>query len=643
MRSQRSVMLTWSALALCAWTEAGCSSSNGAATGPAQSAGSAGGVSGAASPAVAGAAGSSGASGTSVGGSGGAAGAIASQPATGGAPARAPGDVPCEIADFLEQHCVDCHGQRPRLGAPVSLVTASSFKIMGMSGLPLTQVVGERLQNMERPMPPQALLPAADIAPIMTWLNAGATPDPAGCEVRDPHATGAAGSGGTAAPSGGAGAPVGPVDVPADDAAAWSMFGGDLGNTRTNAGEKTLSVQNVSGLQELWTYSGAGVTASPAVAGGVLYLPTWSGQVVALDARTGAQRWMTKLPDLIDSSPALSPTQVFVSDDQGSVHALARADGVLQWSKQVDTHAEAHLWSSPIYVPGSELILVGVASGEEAVAEPYSFRGSVVALDAKTGEERWKFYTTPGDATSGPGVGVWATVAVDTTRKLAFVGTGNAYAGVAGQYVDSMLALDYESGALQWFKQFTAGDVYTVRAMTGPDFDIGASANVYSAGGKDILGVGIKSGDYVALDRETGQPLWMTHITDGSVQGGIISSPAVGDGKVFVASNVYPVSVTLAALDATSGSVAWMSEVPMGVAYGGVIYANGVVYLGTTNGAITAYDGANGKQLWTATAPDSIAGGPSIANGVLYVPWGYMWTLREGGDAVGGLIAYGLK
>jgi hypothetical protein len=76
------------------------------------------------------------------------------------------------------------------------------------------------------------------------------------------------------------------------------------------------------------------------------------------------QRCMTSLPHLIDSSPFATPTQLFVSDDRGSLHALNRADGKLQLSKQADTHAEAHLWSSPIYVQDAELVIVGVASGE---------------------------------------------------------------------------------------------------------------------------------------------------------------------------------------------------------------------------------------------------------------------------------------
>jgi polyvinyl alcohol dehydrogenase (cytochrome) len=544
---------------------------------------------------------------------------------------KATGDLPCEVARLIEANCVMCHGHRPRLGAPISLMDAASFQKAGMSGLPLQKVVADRVQSMERPMPPKGLLPVAQLTPLLTWLNAGAAPEPAGCAVIDPADMA---EGATAMSSGAAGAMGGAAGQLAAQqpltADAWPMFGGDLANTRANLQETKLTPQSVAGLKELWSFKGTGCTATPAVYEGTVYLPTWGGNVYALDAATGTQRWMTTLPDLIDSSPAVTATTVFVGDDQGSVHALNRSDGKKLWSKLVDMHAEAHLWSSPIYVPDTDMVLVGVASGEEAVQGPWTFRGSVVALDAKTGEQRWKFFTTAADAMSGPGAAVWATPVVDTKRKLVFVGTGNAYSGTTGPLVDSLLALDLFSGERMWSRQFTKEDVFSITgALGGVDYDLGASPNLFQAGGKELVGVGIKSGDYVALSRDTGEVVWMTHLTSGSVQGGFISSAAVADDKVFGVSNHYPqATATVAAFDTAFGSVA---------------YANGVAYLGLDNGDLYAFDAKSGSQLLKLTAPDAIAGGPNVVNGIVYVPWGYNWTLREGAAGNGGLSAYGLK
>jgi polyvinyl alcohol dehydrogenase (cytochrome) len=562
----------------------------------------------------------------------------------------ATGDIPCAVAALLELHCMECHAHQPRLGAPMSLTEAALFQAQ-RSGFSVAALVSMRVQSAERPMPPNMLLTASEAAPLLQWVNAGAAPVANGCRVRDPFempaaGAGASGSGGANAvagqSAGGSGGQSGDATQGQGD---WVMFGGDLGNQRANPNETAIGVQNVSQLKELWTFRGASNTSTPAIVGGVVYLSTWDGKVHALDAQTGKELWMTALPDLIDSSPAVSDTQVFVSDDNGSVHALERSKGTKQWSKVVDPHAEAHLWSSPIYIASAGLLVVGIASGEEQVQPPYSFRGSVVGLDAKTGAERWRFYTTTNDTASGPGVGVWATAAVDEKRRLAIIGTGNAYSGTAGKYADSLLALNYESGQLAWSKQFTAGDVFSIFGALGPDYDLGASANLFSIAGKDVIGIGIKSGDYAVLERDTGAMLWNAHVGGMGSMGGILGSPAYAENKIFIASNTYPApqSVTVAALGAEKGDTLWKQTLTGGLTYGGVLYANGVVYVGTTTSAIVAYEAATGKQLWTTKAPDAIAGGPSIAQGRLFVPWGYTWTLREGNAGTGGLTAYGLK
>jgi polyvinyl alcohol dehydrogenase (cytochrome) len=207
-----------------------------------------------------------------------------------------------------------------------------------------------------------------------------------------------------------------------------------------------------------------------------------------------------------------------------------------------------------------------------------------------------------------------------------------------------MLAIDYETGRLAWSRQFTDGDVYTVYGVQGADFDIGSSANLFSADGKDIVGIGVKSGNYFALDRDTGEIIWRTTISSGSVLGGVISAPAYADGLIFAASNEFLTSTSTAvAIDARSGDIVWREEYAE-LTYGGVAHANGVVFIGSTSGAIYAYDAMSGATLWADRAPDGqpIAGSPTVASGRLIVPWGYQWTLREGSAGTGGMTVYGL-
>jgi polyvinyl alcohol dehydrogenase (cytochrome) len=381
------------------------------------------------------------------------------------------------------------------------------------------------------------------------------------------------------------------------------------------------------------------------VVDGVVYLPAWDSKLYALGEEDGAVIWTATLPHLVDSSPSVGSDRIFVSDNFGWMHAVARADGKVLWSTQVDKHATAHLWSSPAYIADAGIVVVGVASGEEAAfEETYTFRGSVAALDAQTGMLKWQFYTTDNDQTSGPGIAVWGSPAVDTTRKVLYVGTGNNYAMPSGPYSDSMLAIDYTTGNLVWSHQFTMDDIFTVTGGAGgPDFDLGSSANLFSVDGTDYVGIGIKNGQYFAMDRDTGTVKWMTMLTQGSVLGGVISASAYADGVAFAASNRNMDGYTdTVAINVHDGKELWRNTAPM-TTYGAVAHANGVLYLATTAGTVFALDGASGKVLWMADAPDSMAGGPAVADGKLFVPWGYQWTLgQDGQKGKGGLMVFGL-
>jgi polyvinyl alcohol dehydrogenase (cytochrome) len=596
----------------------------------------------------------------------------------GGAPGAAtvaPIDaVPCDVAVVLKTHCVMCHGATPSHSAPISLIHASDFTAP-RANITVGQVALMRVQNDQRPMPPapQARLAATEIATLAVWINGGAPAAQNGCVVDDTPPMPAVDSGsgttvydaGASHPgSGDAGAAVKrDAGGAASDAghstgeettAAWTSFGHDLANSRTNPNEHTLSSANVKSLRKLWEFKGPASSSTPAVVGGVVYLPAWDGKVHALKVADGSMLWTsTALPNkvdsaplVIDSSPAVTDTKIFVSDNNGGVHALERASGKVLWSVAVDMHPQAHLWSSPVYLPGSDLVIVGVASGEEETQEPmggYTFRGSVVGIAGADGAQKWRFSTAEAGS-SGPGVSVWSTAAVDLARKALFVGTGNNYAAPSSPHEDSLISVDIETGALRWATQFTKDDLFTVFMMGGgPDSDIGSSANLFTVDGKDLVGVGIKNGKYVALDRDTGMMQWSAMLTQGGVLGGVISASAYADGTIYVASNDSGQTRAFA-LNAKDGSQLWASTPePNTLTYGGLAYANGVLYWCTDVGTIHALDAATGKELWSDKATDSIASGPTVVDGVLYVAWGYQWTLLDDGQpGTGGLIAYGL-
>jgi polyvinyl alcohol dehydrogenase (cytochrome) len=296
-------------------------------------------------------------------------------------------------------------------------------------------------------------------------------------------------------------------------------------------------------------------------------------------------------------------------------------------------------------IPDANLVVVGVASAQESNASgtAFTFRGSVAALDATTGDKKWQFYTTTNDSMGGPGVGIWSTASVDPALGLLYIGTGNAYVAPAGQYSDSLLAIRYATGMLEWAHQFTANDVFELyTASLGVDSDVGASANLFSAGGKDLVGVGVKNGTYYALDRKTGDMVWQRHVSSGSELGGVMGASAYANGAIYVAGNEGVAgNTTLLAINATDGSVLWTKSVT-GTTYGSLAQVGGAVFLSTTEGAIYAFDAASGMQRWTDMFPNGSAAGPSIGDHLVFAPWGFYFTLLNGTNAgQGGLIAYG--
>ena len=120
-------------------------------------------------------------------------------------------------------------------------------------------------------------------------------------------------------------------------------------------------------------------------------------------------------------------------------------------------------------MPGADIVVQPVAGFEIFIgADDYTFRGSVVGLDATTGEERWRAYMTADD-TSGAGVSVWSTAAVDTERGMVFVGTGNTYEEPTSPFADSIVAIDYRSGEIVWSTQLTNPDVFNMAGANGAD------------------------------------------------------------------------------------------------------------------------------------------------------------------------------
>jgi polyvinyl alcohol dehydrogenase (cytochrome) len=300
----------------------------------------------------------------------------------------------------------------------------------------------------------------------------------------------------------------------------------------------------------------------------------------------------------------------------------------------------ASLFGSPVVI--EDTVVIGMTDTELEADDP-RFRAAVVALDLEDGSERWRLHTDPDDG-SEYWVSVWSTAGYDPDRGVIFVGTGDTNqpgsggpgspserAGLDLPLADGVLAIEQSTGDMVWFYKLGEEDLRR-------DFDVGAGPNLFTVDGRDVVGAGGKSGDYVLLDRDTGEEIWKTHLTEGSPLGGVMSTAAVADGVIYVASNDAGARGTVFALDAASGSIIWGQEFTSPI-IGSVSLANDVLYRGTFGGEVVAMDADDGSVLWSHGLDAPVVGGIAIANGMIYVGFG-TGTPGELGPADGGLAAF---
>jgi polyvinyl alcohol dehydrogenase (cytochrome) len=410
------------------------------------------------------------------------------------------------------------------------------------------------------------------------------------------------------------------------DRLLWEGYGKNLENHRCN--ETKLRI----GKMELeWEITGLGeATSTPVIDGDVAYFGDGNGTLHAVDAEDGTEVWSIGVPTAIRSTPAIDGGVVYFASGK-SVYAVDALDGSQLWSTLVDPHPVTLLDSSPRVVEG--LVIIGVSNAENFIfPPPYSSRGSVVALDAATGDEIWRVYTQ--DGVTGTGGGVWSTAAIDVERKMAYVGTGQAYDGIAGELTDALLAINYETGELVWSDQFTEGDVWSFSEGGGPDADIGASPILMTVDGQDVVMAGSKGAIFKILDRDTGALVRDRVLGTSSTLGGVMTSPATDGERVFLANNTWNVFgffggihhpadfSTVMAIDPSTGLDAWTVQMPTPM-FGAMTVADGVVFFGLLNGEVYGLDTETGEEVFHAEVAGPLGGGISVARGQVYVPYGF--------------------
>jgi outer membrane protein assembly factor BamB len=290
----------------------------------------------------------------------------------------------------------------------------------------------------------------------------------------------------------------------------------------------------------------------PALGYGHAYIANNAGVLFAVDAKTGRATWRYRSRRCTAASPAVAKGLVYMTflnrrpcnqspgtpGLDGELVALDARRGTVAWRKRL-----APSESSPLVAGG--LVYVG------------DWGGNVLAFDARTGRERWR-YATGGE--------IKGAVAVSGRRLY------------VGSYDHHVYALDARTGRLIW-------------RASAQDRLFGSTARFYSnpAAAYGRLYIGGTDGKVYSFGQESGELRWAQ-----STGGYVYASPAVFDERILVGSY----SGTFYSLDAATGDVKWQFRANGPISGSATVIGN-IVYFGTFKGRTYGLDARSGKLVWS--------------------------------------------
>ena len=420
---------------------------------------------------------------------------------------------------------------------------------------------------------------------------------------------------------------------------------------------KQIDKSNVAKLVPAWSWNipVSQNETTPLVHDGVLFV-TSAGTIQALDGATGDLLWSYVRPILPtnlgggtqhrNKGMAIWGERLYAATVDKHIVALDIHTGKVVWDQQIaisdaptdPENVKPQTFGVPIVADGK--VIIGVSLAIDTPSGNF-----IVALDAKTGQEAWRFKTVAqpgqpgGDSWNGAppseryGAGLWTGGSYDPVRKLVFFGTGNTYdAGTLLQpqprkgesndalYTDTTLALDVATGKLAWFYQHVQRDVWDM------DWVFEQTLATLPVDGKprDVVMTAGKLAIFDVMDRATGQYLFST---DLGLQNLVVAidpktgkkttnpalEPESGKAKLLCPSSAGARSWPTTALDPESHVVfvpmtetctnwTWTARSPEQVAKGGLDMAYPAVARPDADGnfgRLEAIDMVTRQPLWT--------------------------------------------
>jgi len=342
---------------------------------------------------------------------------------------------------------------------------------------------------------------------------------------------------------------------------AQSMFRGDPAHSGTSSAQAPRQFHRVK-----WKFpTGDRIISSAVAHEKVLYFGGDDGNIYAVDSETGRQIWKRTTGGPVPCTPAVANGTVYAGSYDGKFYALDAATGAIKW--KFATEGERRFEAKGIHglQPKNQTIAdqydVFLSSPVMAQGAVYfgSGDGNLYALDAATGELKWKFKT--GDV-------IHASPAY--ADGVLFVGSWDSY----------FYAVDAATGKEKW--RFHGGEDPLIHNQVG----FQSSAAVVDG----VVYVGCRDSNLYALAAATGKEKWKFF----NELSWVIVSPAIKDGKVVFAtsdSSLYHVA------DAATGKSV-LKQQDKAYIFSSPVIAGDVVLMGVLNGTLQARDLKTGEPLW---------------------------------------------
>jgi glucose dehydrogenase len=227
----------------------------------------------------------------------------------------------------------------------------------------------------------------------------------------------------------------------------WTGYGNGADNSRYFA-SKQINKSNVDQLQVAWSYPYGETLSAPIVARGVIYGRGRNGSLVAVDAKSGKERWVrenmngmtSRGMNYWESADGREQRLIFAMNSllqeldasTGKSVTSFGTDGVVDLRVGIDGRDPATLGNIQSNTPGEvfeNLIILGSATGEGYMSPP----GDIRAYDVLTGRLVWTFHTVPRPGEFGydswpkdawkyvGGTNNWGVLTLDTARGVAYM------------------------------------------------------------------------------------------------------------------------------------------------------------------------------------------------------------------------------